>query len=146
MKAGPERDRFLRSKIDPGPLPANDEDIAFAPVIKLSRWIELRKLSSERITKLYLERIEKFDPKLHCVITVTRELALTQAKKADAEIEAVKNTAGRYTAFLGGARISWTQLESRPRTEPSPSRTACPPPTLQWYGASRRLAQYSSPS
>jgi len=99
-KAGPERDRFLRSKIDPGPLPANDEDIAFAPAIKLSRWIEQRKLSSERLTKLYLERIEKFDPKLHCVITVTRELALTQAKKADAEI-----AAGKYRGPLHG--IPW---------------------------------------
>jgi hypothetical protein len=39
-KAGPERDRFVRSKVDPGLLPANDEDIAFAPVTKLSRWIE----------------------------------------------------------------------------------------------------------
>ena len=42
-------------RVDPGPLPANDEDIAFAPVTKLSRWIEQRKLTSERLTKIYLD-------------------------------------------------------------------------------------------
>src|SRR4029077_8165956 len=90
MKAGPERDRFVRSKIDPGPLPAKDEDIAFASVTQLSRWIEQRKLTSERLTHLYLARLEQFNPKLRCVITLTRDLALDQAKKADAEIAAGK--------------------------------------------------------
>jgi Asp-tRNA(Asn)/Glu-tRNA(Gln) amidotransferase A subunit family amidase len=81
-------------------LPANDEDIAFAPVTQLSRWIEGRQLSSERLTNLYLERLERFDPKLHCVITLTRELALTQAKKADQEI-----AGGKYRGPLHG--IPW---------------------------------------
>src|ERR1700687_4570874 len=49
QKAGPEQERFVRSGGDPGPLPARDEDIAFAPVTQLSRWLETRKLSSERI-------------------------------------------------------------------------------------------------
>src|SRR5580658_4790335 len=49
-KAGPEHDRFVRSAVDPGPLPAKDEDIAFAPLTRLSRWIEEKKLSSERLT------------------------------------------------------------------------------------------------
>ena len=39
MSAGPTKDRFVRSKTDPGPLPTNDDDIAFAPVTRLSRWI-----------------------------------------------------------------------------------------------------------
>src|SRR5580692_12147504 len=38
-KTGPEHDRFIRSNIDPGPLPARDEDIAFASVTQLSSWI-----------------------------------------------------------------------------------------------------------
>jgi hypothetical protein len=67
MKVGPSRDRFQRSKTDPGPLPTNDADIAFASVTRLSRWIEQRKLTSERLTNIYLKRIERFDPKLHCV-------------------------------------------------------------------------------
>jgi Asp-tRNA(Asn)/Glu-tRNA(Gln) amidotransferase A subunit family amidase len=100
LHAGPERDRFIRSQNHTGPLPANDEDIAFAPVTRLSRWIEERKLSSERLTNLYLERLERFDPKLHCVITLTRELAITQAKKADQEI-----AAGKYRGPLHG--IPW---------------------------------------
>ena len=99
-KAGPERDRFLRSKSDPGPLPAKDEDIAFAPLTKLSRWIEQRKLTSQRLTELYLARIEKFDPQLRCVITLTSDLARAQAKKADEEI-----AAGKYRGPLHG--VPW---------------------------------------
>src|SRR5262249_15909084 len=73
-EVGPERDRFVRSQTDPGPLPANDADIAFAPVTKLSRWVERRKLTSERLTRIYLRRIEQFDPKLKCIITLTSDL------------------------------------------------------------------------
>src|ERR1043166_4711476 len=32
------RDRFMRSRAENTPLPSADEDIAFAPVTKLSRW------------------------------------------------------------------------------------------------------------
>jgi len=100
MKARPERDRFIRSKADPGRLPSKDEDITFASVTQLSRWIEQRKISSERLTHLYLDRLEQFNPKLRCVITLTRELALEQAKRADEEI-----AAGRYRGPLHG--IPW---------------------------------------
>jgi len=100
MSSGPDRDRFARSETDPGPLPSKDDDIAFAPLTKLSRWIESRKLTSERLTNIYLKRIEQFDPKLHCVITLTRDLALRQAKQADEEI-----AAGKYRGPLHG--IPW---------------------------------------
>ena len=98
--SGPRENRFVRSEIDPGPLPVRDEDIAFATVTQQSRWIETRKLTSERLTKIYLDRLERYDPKLHCVITLTKELALAQAKQADAEI-----AAGRYRGPLHG--IPW---------------------------------------
>ena len=88
--AGPLRDQFIRTKSDSGPLPSNDAAIAFAPVTQLSHWIEQRKLTSARLTQIYLHRIEQFDPKLRCVITLTRDLALAQAKKADQEIAAGK--------------------------------------------------------
>jgi Asp-tRNA(Asn)/Glu-tRNA(Gln) amidotransferase A subunit family amidase len=100
LKTGPARDEFIRSNADPGPLPARDEDIAFSSVTQLSRWIEQRKLTSDRLTRIYLERLEQFDPKLHCVITLTRELAIAQAKKADQEI-----AAGNYRGPLHG--IPW---------------------------------------
>ncbi|HZV87326.1 MAG TPA: amidase [Candidatus Binatus sp.] len=100
QKRGPERERFVRSSNDAGTLPGWDEDIAFAPAWKLSQWIETRKITSERLTEIYLERLERFNGKLRCVITLTRELALTQAKKADAEI-----AAGKYRGPLHG--IPW---------------------------------------
>ncbi len=91
---------FVRSNSANLPLPAKDEDIAFAPVTQLSRWIESRALTSERLTNIYLERLQRFDPKLRCVITLTRDHALAQAKQADAEI-----AAGRYRGPLHG--IPW---------------------------------------
>ena len=100
QSTGPQRDQFIRTKSDPGPLPTNDADIAFAPVTQLSRWIEQRKLTSERLTQIYLHRIEQFDPKLRCIITLTRDLAVAQAKKADQEI-----AAGKYRGPLHG--IPW---------------------------------------
>ena len=96
----PKQERFVRSKNDAGTLPANDEDIAFASVTRLSRWMEQRQLTSVRLTQIYLERIQRFDSKLRCVITVTRDLALEQAKKADQEI-----AQGKYRGPLHG--IPW---------------------------------------
>jgi Asp-tRNA(Asn)/Glu-tRNA(Gln) amidotransferase A subunit family amidase len=100
LHVGPARSQFIRSKSDPGPLPGNDEDIAFAPVTRLSRWIERRQITSERLTRLYLKRLEQFNPELRCVITLTRDLALAQAKQADAEM-----ATGRYRGPLHG--IPW---------------------------------------
>ncbi len=97
---GPARDHFVRGTTDPGPLPAADADIAFAPVTQLSRWIERRQLTSERLTNIYLDRIERFNPQLRCVITVTRDVALSQARAADKEI-----ASGKYRGPLHG--IPW---------------------------------------
>ena len=99
-KAGPQRNRVLRSTGAVGPLPSNDADIAFATVTQLSRWIESKKLTSERLTNIYLQRLEEFNAKLRCVITLTRDHALAQAKKADAEI-----AKGKYRGPLHG--IPW---------------------------------------
>src|SRR5262245_12694467 len=89
-------DRFVRSRID-APLPSSDDDIAFAPVTQLSRWIESRKLSSERLTMIYLGRIERLDSKIRSIITLTKDHALARAKAADAEI-----AAGKYRGPLHG--------------------------------------------
>ena len=96
----PPRSEFVRSDTEPAPLPSNDTDIAYANVTQLSRWIQAGKLTSERLTNLYLARLEKYNPQLRCVITLTRELALQQAKQADQEI-----AAGNYRGPLHG--IPW---------------------------------------
>jgi Asp-tRNA(Asn)/Glu-tRNA(Gln) amidotransferase A subunit family amidase len=91
---------FVRAESNSEPLPKNDEDIAFASVAQLSRWIEQRQLSSARLTQIYLDRLQRFDSRLKCVITLTADLARAQAKQADAEI-----AAGKYRGPLHG--IPW---------------------------------------
>jgi Asp-tRNA(Asn)/Glu-tRNA(Gln) amidotransferase A subunit family amidase len=100
VKMAAQENRFVRSKANPGSLPPRDEDIAYAPLTKLSRWIETRQITSERLTKIYLDRLERFNPKLRCAITITRELALKQTKQADREI-----SGGKYRGPLHG--IPW---------------------------------------
>ena len=97
VAAGPARDRFVRAAGEPAPLPSVDADIAYAPVTQLSRWIEQQALTSERLTGMYLDRIARYDAKLRCVITLTKDAALAQARAADAEI-----AAGKYRGPLHG--------------------------------------------
>jgi Asp-tRNA(Asn)/Glu-tRNA(Gln) amidotransferase A subunit family amidase len=94
---GPAENSFTRSQQDPGPLPASDREIAFAPVTQLSRWIESRQITSTRLTRVYLDRIARFDATLRSVITATPELALKQAAEADRRI-----AAGGYRGPLDG--------------------------------------------
>ncbi|PYQ54895.1 MAG: amidase [Acidobacteria bacterium] len=105
VKVGPERDRFVRSNGRSvngmaNEIPLHDNQIAFAGVRDLSRWIQSRALSSERLTRIYIERLERFQPRINATITLTRDLALAQARRADAEI-----AAGRYLGPLHG--IPW---------------------------------------
>ena len=93
-------DHFVRSSDTHSPLPQKDEDIAFASIAQLSRWIESRQITSERLTNIYLDRLQRFDPKLRCVITLTKDHALEQARQADKEI-----AAGKYRGPLHG--IPW---------------------------------------
>ena len=97
VAAGPTRDRFVRTAADAAPLPSNDADIAYAPVTQLSRWIEKKALTSERLTGIYLDRIARHDARLRSVITLTKDAALAQARAADAEI-----AAGKYRGALHG--------------------------------------------
>jgi Asp-tRNA(Asn)/Glu-tRNA(Gln) amidotransferase A subunit family amidase len=97
ITAPASRDRFVRSKDSGVTLPSSDDAIAFAPVTQLSRWIESRKLTSERLTNIYLSRIERLDPKIRSIITLTKDHALARAKAADSEI-----AAGKYRGPLHG--------------------------------------------
>jgi Asp-tRNA(Asn)/Glu-tRNA(Gln) amidotransferase A subunit family amidase len=100
VKTRPSGNLFVRN-VDAGlPLPVSEDSIAFAPVWQLSRWIEGGKLTSTRLTEIYLLRLEHYNTQLRCVITLTREHALAQARRADAEI-----AAGKYRGPLHG--IPW---------------------------------------
>jgi Asp-tRNA(Asn)/Glu-tRNA(Gln) amidotransferase A subunit family amidase len=77
---------FRPQTVEPAPLPDKAEDIAFAPLARLSSWIRSGALTSVRLTEIYLERIERLNPKLKCFATVTKDLALAQAKAADARL------------------------------------------------------------
>jgi Asp-tRNA(Asn)/Glu-tRNA(Gln) amidotransferase A subunit family amidase len=87
--AAPPPQKPLRpSNADPGPLPADDEDIAFAPMTRLSQWIARGDLTSRRLTEIYLARIEEYGERLECFVTVTAKLARAQADAADALLKA----------------------------------------------------------
>ena len=78
----------------------NYEILAFASVRQLAELVRTKKVSSVALTQMYLARLKKYDPVLKCVVTLTEERALAQAKKADEEI-----AAGRYRGPLHG--IPW---------------------------------------
>lgn len=81
-------------------LPDNLEDLAFAPLPVLSQLIRSRQVTSTQLTKMYLTRLKRYNPVLQCVITLTEELALEQAARADREI-----SQGKYRGPLHG--IPW---------------------------------------
>ncbi len=76
------------------------ESLAFKTVRELAELVRTRKVTSTQLTKMYLGRLKRLDPMLHCVITLTEDRALKQAAAADAEI-----TAGKYRGPLHG--IPW---------------------------------------
>ena len=82
------------------PVPTSEDDIAFATLTLLSSWVGRKLISSEKLTRIYLERLKKNRPKLNCVITLCEEHALEQARAADMEI-----AAGKYRGPLHG--IPW---------------------------------------
>jgi Asp-tRNA(Asn)/Glu-tRNA(Gln) amidotransferase A subunit family amidase len=77
--------------------PASDEALAFLPVTDLARLIETRQVKPSELTELYLSRLTKYDPTLRCVVSLTADLARSQAREADAEI-----AAGKYRGPLHG--------------------------------------------
>ena len=78
-------------------MPKNIEDITFYSIGELAQLIKTKKITSTQLTKFYLERLKKYGPKLHNVVTLTEESALVQAKKMDEEI-----AKGKYRGVLHG--------------------------------------------
>ena len=85
--------------VDPwtGPVPTSEEDIAFLPAHRLSALIKAKKITSTQVTKIYLDRIKKYDPTLLCAVTIMEEQAMAEAAKADADLKA-----GKYHGPLHG--------------------------------------------
>src|SRR5277367_5997096 len=87
--------------------PATDTDLIFASIEEIARFFRRRKLSPVELTKLILARIDQLNPKLNAYITVTSELALAQAKKAETELFASRGRKGyRDRGPLHGVPIS----------------------------------------
>lgn len=84
LPTGNSNYKFEENKIN---MPSNIEECAFFTIDKLSYLIRTNKITSEDLTKMYIERLKKFGPELKCTITITEKLALEQAKKADQEIQ-----------------------------------------------------------
>ncbi|MCH7701133.1 MAG: amidase, partial [Planctomycetes bacterium] len=98
---GPHEAGSVRATESAAPVrPGSDDVLAFAPVTELAALVRRRQVSSVELTRLYLKRLRRYDPLLHCVISYTEEEALRQAQRADREI-----AAGRYRGPLHG--IPW---------------------------------------
>jgi len=78
-------------------VPGNIEDLAYYSVRDLGYLIKTRKISSLELTRMYLDRLKKYDKQLQCVITYNEDLAIAQAKRADTEI-----ATGKYRGPLHG--------------------------------------------
>ncbi len=81
---------------------SNEEQVAFATVRQLSELLRARKLTSLDLTKLYLARLKRYDPRLHFVITYTEDRALKQAAAADAELASNKHRGPLHGIPWGG--------------------------------------------
>jgi len=91
---------YAMSAQEPVTRPADLEEAAFLPLTQLAELIRSRQVTSLELTEMYLRRLKRYDPALQCVAAYTDDLAIKQAKRADAEI-----ARGRYRGPLHG--IPW---------------------------------------
>jgi Asp-tRNA(Asn)/Glu-tRNA(Gln) amidotransferase A subunit family amidase len=91
------RRKFKPSPLPKVQLPANLDDISFYSIEQLAALIKSRQITSEKLTRFYLDRLKKYGPKLECVITLTEDRGIEQARCADREI-----AAGHYRGLLHG--------------------------------------------
>ena len=92
--------RVQATLLSAGKRPDSDDDLAFLTLTELSALIRDQQISSLELTTLYLDRLKRFDPMLKCVVNLTEDLALQQARCADVEI-----ARGSYRGPLHG--IPW---------------------------------------
>ena len=92
--------KVVREKVAVMARPTSLDELAYAGVAALSEMVRTRKVKPSELTEMYLGRLKKYDPQLHCVITLTEERARAQARALDAEI-----SSGKYRGPLHG--IPW---------------------------------------
>ncbi|WP_162427772.1 amidase [Pontibacter pudoricolor] len=92
-----EKDKFKVEEVKKVKLPNNREDLAYYSIPQLASLIKSKQITSEALTRFYLERLKQYGPTLECVTTLTEELALQQARQADKDIKA-----GNYKGMLHG--------------------------------------------
>ena len=80
--------------------PANIEDVAFWPLAHLAHLLKTRQVTSVELSRMYLDRLKRYNPILNFVVTFTDDLGMQQAQQADREI-----AAGKYRGPLHG--IPW---------------------------------------
>ena len=78
-------------------LPKDKNELAYYSVLQLASLIKNKKISSVELTTYFIDRLKKYSDTLHCVISLTEEIAMQQAKQADAEI-----AKGKYRGLLHG--------------------------------------------
>jgi Asp-tRNA(Asn)/Glu-tRNA(Gln) amidotransferase A subunit family amidase len=98
--APPVKRPMVRSKTGVRAIKGDIDELAFLPVTELSELVRRNRVTSLQLTQMYLARLKKYDPVLKCVITLTEDRALGQARAADAEIRR-----GKYRGPLHG--IPW---------------------------------------
>lgn len=91
---------MVRERVAVMARPGSLEELAFAPVTRLSDLVRTRKVKPSELTEMYLDRLKRYDPQLKCVISLTEERARAQARVADEEI-----ARGKYRGPLHG--IPW---------------------------------------
>ena len=88
---------MVRARVPVMSRPGSLEELAYATVSQLSQLVHARKVKPTELTEMYLSRLKRYDPQLHCVITLTEDRARAQAKAADEEI-----ARGKYRGPLHG--------------------------------------------
>jgi Asp-tRNA(Asn)/Glu-tRNA(Gln) amidotransferase A subunit family amidase len=96
----PVKFKLSKTEIPKFTSPGSLDELAFASLMQLAELVRTRKVSPVDLTKMYLARLKKYGPKLNCTVTLTEELALRQAARAEGEIKA-----GKYRGALHG--IPW---------------------------------------
>lgn len=123
---------LTRTSASAGPLPGDAVSIAYAPVWKLSKWIASGALSSRRLTEIYLDRIARHGAVLECFVTLTPEIARSQADQCDRETAAGQSRGPLHGIPYGmkdiidvaGVRATWGAMPWRDRVADRDARVA----------------------